>query len=60
MVIDPSALAAIVLREPDAETYARAMDEAPRHLLSAVTRVDSLSSSKAARAKKDVSIWSGC
>ena len=40
MVIDTSALVAILLREPDAETYAKAMEDAPLRLLSAVTRVE--------------------
>ncbi len=40
MVIDTSALVAILLREPDAEGYAKAMDDAPLRLLSAVTRVE--------------------
>jgi ribonuclease VapC len=40
MVIDTSALVAILLREPDAETYARAMEGASHRLLSAVTRVE--------------------
>jgi ribonuclease VapC len=40
MVIDTSALVAILLREPGAETYAKAMDNAPLRLLSAVTRVE--------------------
>jgi ribonuclease VapC len=40
MVVDTSALVAILLREPDAETYAKAMDDAPLRLLSAVTRVE--------------------
>lgn len=40
MVIDTSALVAILLREPDAATYAKAMDDTPLRLLSAVTRVE--------------------
>lgn len=40
MVIDTSALVAILLREPDAERYAKAMDDTPLRLLSAVTRVE--------------------
>jgi ribonuclease VapC len=40
MVIDTSALVAILLREPDAESYAKAMGDAPLRLLSAVTRVE--------------------
>ena len=40
MVVDTSALIAILLREPDAERYAHAMGNAPLRLLSAVTRVE--------------------
>lgn len=40
MVIDTSALVAILLGEPDAERFARALGEAPVRLLSAVTRVE--------------------
>lgn len=40
MVIDTSVLVAILLREPDAEDYAKAMEDAPLRLLSAVTRVE--------------------
>lgn len=40
MVIDTSALVAILLREPDAESYAEAMEATPLRLLSAVTRVE--------------------
>ena len=40
MVIDTSALVAILLREPDAERYAKAMDDTPLRLLSAVTQVE--------------------
>jgi ribonuclease VapC len=40
MVIDTSALVAILLREPDAERFASALGEAPVRLLSAVTRVE--------------------
>jgi ribonuclease VapC len=40
MVIDTSALVAILLREPDAATYAEAIDNAPIRLVSAVTRVE--------------------
>ena len=40
MVIDTSALVAILLREPDAERFANALGEAPVRLLSAVTRVE--------------------
>ena len=40
MVIDTSALVAILLREPDAERFARAMEAAAVRLVSAVTRVE--------------------
>lgn len=40
MVIDTSAVVAILLREPDAERYAAALGEASLRLLSAVTRVE--------------------
>src|SRR6202048_3051874 len=40
MVVDTSALVAILLGEPDAERFARALDDAPVRLLSAVTRVE--------------------
>jgi len=40
MVVDTSALVAILLGEPDAERFARALSEAPVRLLSAVTRVE--------------------
>lgn len=40
MVIDTSALIAILLREPDAESYAKALEDTPLRLLSAVTRVE--------------------
>jgi len=40
MVIDTSALVAILLGEPDAERFARALGAAPVRLLSAVTRVE--------------------
>ena len=33
-------MVAILLREPDAESYTKAMDDAPLRLLSAVTRVE--------------------
>jgi uncharacterized protein with PIN domain len=39
MVIDTSALVAILLGEPEAERFARALAAAPVRLLSAVTRV---------------------
>ncbi len=40
MVVDTSALVAILLGEPDAERFARALGAAPVRLLSAVTRVE--------------------
>ena len=40
MVIDTSALVAILLGEPDAERFARALGDAPVRLISAVTRVE--------------------
>ena len=40
MVVDTSALVAILLGEPDAERFARALGGAPVRLLSAVTRVE--------------------
>jgi ribonuclease VapC len=40
MVIDTSALVAILLGEPDAEQFARALANAPVRLLSAVSRVE--------------------
>ena len=40
MVIDTSALVAILLREPDAERYDQALAEAPVRLMSAVSRVE--------------------
>lgn len=40
MVVDTSALVAILLGEPDAERFARALDAAPVRLVSAVTRVE--------------------
>ena len=40
MVIDTSALLAILLGEPDAERFARAVGDAPVRLLSAVNRVE--------------------
>jgi len=40
MVVDTSALVAILLREPDAEIYAKALEDAPLRLLSAVSRVE--------------------
>jgi ribonuclease VapC len=40
MVVDTSALVAILLGEPDAERFARALGAAPVRFLSAVTRVE--------------------
>ena len=40
MVIDTSALVAILLREPDADRFSRAIAEASVRLISAVTRVE--------------------
>jgi ribonuclease VapC len=40
MVVDTSAIVAILFGEPDAERYARALDGAPFRLISAVTRVE--------------------
>jgi ribonuclease VapC len=40
MVVDTSALVAILLAESDAERFARALGDAPVRLLSAVTRVE--------------------
>jgi ribonuclease VapC len=40
MVVDTSALVAILLGEPDAERFARAIGAAPVRFLSAVTRVE--------------------
>jgi len=40
MVVDTSALVAILLREPDADRFAGALGDAPVRLLSAVTRVE--------------------
>lgn len=40
MVVDSSALVAILLGEPDAEQFAAALGTAPVRLLSAVTRVE--------------------
>jgi len=40
MVVDTSSLVAILLGEPDAERFARALGNAPVRLLSAVTRVE--------------------
>lgn len=40
MVIDTSAVVAILLGEPDAGLYAKALEDSPSRLLSAVTRVE--------------------
>jgi ribonuclease VapC len=40
MVIDTSALVAILLREPDANLFVRALADAPVRLISAVSRVE--------------------
>ncbi len=40
MVIDTSAVVAILLREPEADRFSRALADAPIRLLSAVTRVE--------------------
>ncbi|HQT75065.1 MAG TPA: type II toxin-antitoxin system VapC family toxin [Acidiphilium sp.] len=40
MVVDTSALVAILFGEPDADDFARALDEAQVRLISAVTRVE--------------------
>jgi ribonuclease VapC len=40
MVVDTPALVAILLGEPDAETFAQALGNAPVRPLSAVTRVE--------------------
>lgn len=40
MVVDTSALVAILLGEPDAELFAHALGDAPVRLLSAVSRVE--------------------
>jgi len=40
MVVDTSALVAILLREPDADRFDRLLAEAPLRLMSAVTRVE--------------------
>jgi len=39
MVVDTSALVAILLREPGAERFERSLADAPVRLISAVTRV---------------------
>ena len=40
MVIDTSAVLAILLQEPDAESYAQAIGEDPRHLMSAFSLLE--------------------
>ena len=40
MVADTSALVAVLLREPDAARFDRALADAPIQLISAVTRVE--------------------
>jgi len=40
MVIDTSALVAILLREPDADRFSQAIADASARLVSAVTRVE--------------------
>jgi ribonuclease VapC len=40
MVVDTSAIVAVLLAEPDAEPIAKALGEAPARLISAVTRVE--------------------
>jgi ribonuclease VapC len=40
MVVDTSAIVAVLLAEPDAESIAKALGEAPARLISAVTRVE--------------------
>jgi ribonuclease VapC len=40
MVVDTSALVAILFGEPDADEFARALDAAEVRLISAVTRVE--------------------
>ncbi|NJO53904.1 MAG: type II toxin-antitoxin system VapC family toxin [Bacteroidales bacterium] len=40
MVVDTSAIVAVLLAEPDAEPIAKALGEAPSRLISAVTRVE--------------------
>lgn len=40
MVVDTSAVVAILLREPEADRFIRALADAPVRLLSAVTRVE--------------------
>jgi ribonuclease VapC len=40
MVVDTSALVAVLLREPEADDFSRAVVDAPLRLMSAVTRVE--------------------
>lgn len=40
MVVDTSALVAILLQEPEAERFTRLLADAPRRLISAITRVE--------------------
>jgi ribonuclease VapC len=40
MVVDTSAFAAVLLREPEADDFARLLVDAPLRLMSAVTRVE--------------------
>jgi ribonuclease VapC len=40
MIIDTSAIAAVLLHEPDAAEYARRIEDSPIRLISAVTRVE--------------------
>src|SRR5215469_9242116 len=59
MVVDTSALVAILLGEPDAERFARALADAPVRLLSAVSRVELsfvIESRKGERGRADVEL----
>ena len=40
MIVDTSAIVAVLMTEPDAEQIAKALGEAPARLISAVTRVE--------------------
>jgi ribonuclease VapC len=40
MIVDSSAIVAILLREPDADRYSRCLGEAAHRMMSAVTRVE--------------------
>src|SRR5688500_18590389 len=40
MVVDTSAIVAILLREPDADTYSKCLEETARAVMSAITRVE--------------------